>query len=53
MKTYRGVEVLTLGLDGDEWSDSRPDHFNPGDITPGIHCVGDVVGPRAGLDAVQ
>jgi hypothetical protein len=57
MKTYRGMEVylhafLTLALDGDEWSDSRPGRFKPGEITSGARWVGGWVGLRIGLDAV-
>jgi hypothetical protein len=38
-------------LDGGEWSASRPGRaFTPGERTPGTHCTGDWVGPRAGLD---
>jgi hypothetical protein len=35
-------------LDGGEWSSSRPGHF-----TPGTHWIGDCVGLRGGLDAVE
>jgi hypothetical protein len=57
MKTYGGVELelhalLTLAVDGDEWSASRPDHFTPRERVPGVHWIGDWVGHRAGLDAV-
>jgi hypothetical protein len=41
---------LTSALDGGEWSVSRLDHFNRGEITPGSHCMGGWVGPRAGLN---
>jgi len=52
MKTCWDVEVqllafLTSALDGSEWSAWRRDRF-----TPGAHCIGGWVGPRAGLDAV-
>jgi hypothetical protein len=59
MKEYWGVEVslhsfLTLALDGGEWSASRPGpgRFTPMESAPGIHWIGDWVGPRAGQDAV-
>jgi hypothetical protein len=39
---------LTSALDGGEWSALRP-----GEIPPGTHWIGDWVGPRAGLDAVE
>jgi hypothetical protein len=45
--------VLTLGPDGDEWSDSSPGRFIPGEITPGILCVGGVLGPKTALEAVE
>jgi hypothetical protein len=38
-------------LDGGESSASRPGRaFSPGERTPGTHCTGGWVGPRAGLD---
>jgi hypothetical protein len=41
----------TLALDGGKWSASRPGRaFTPGERTPGTHCTGGWVGPRAGLD---
>jgi hypothetical protein len=40
--------ILTLSLVGGEWSASRPGRF-----TPGTHCVGDWVDPRAGMDDVE
>jgi hypothetical protein len=43
--------ILDLGTRWDEWSASRPDRaLAPGERTPGTHCTGDWVGPRAGLD---
>jgi hypothetical protein len=34
-----------------EWSASRPGRaFTAGERTPGTHCTGGWVGPRAGLD---
>jgi hypothetical protein len=47
------LSVLTLGPDGDEWSDSRPGRYTSGEITPGVYCVGGLLGPKAGLDAVE
>jgi hypothetical protein len=36
---------------GGDWSASRPGRaFIPGERTPGTHCTGGWVGPRAGLD---
>jgi hypothetical protein len=41
----------TSALDGGEWSASLPGRaFTPGERTPGTHCTGGWVGPRAGLD---
>jgi hypothetical protein len=44
---------LTSALDGGEWSASSLDLFSRSEIDPGTHWVGDLVGPRAGLDAVE
>jgi hypothetical protein len=57
MKTYCRVEVclhaiLTLALDGGEWSASHPGRFILSVIAPGIHSIRDWVGSRVGLDAV-
>jgi hypothetical protein len=57
MKTYGGVGVwlhafLTLGLDGGEWSVSRPCCFNAGAKAPDTQWIGGWVGPRVGMDAV-
>jgi hypothetical protein len=41
---------LTSALDGGEWSAWRPAAIYPRDRTPGTHCTGGWVGPRAGLD---
>jgi hypothetical protein len=42
---------MTSELDGGEWSSSRPGRaLPPGERTPGTHCTGGWVGPRAGLD---
>jgi hypothetical protein len=42
---YTSYSILTSALDGGEWTASRP-----GARTPGTHCTGGWVGPRAGLD---
>jgi hypothetical protein len=48
---YNSYSFLTSALDGGEWSASRPGRaFTPGEWTPGLHCTGGWVGPRAGLD---
>jgi len=44
---------LTSALDGGEWSASRLGSFTPGVRAPGTHWLGNWVGPRAGLDAVE
>jgi hypothetical protein len=53
MKEYGGVDVeihifLTSALVGGEWLASRPGRF-----TPGTHCIGGWVDPRAGLDDME
>jgi hypothetical protein len=58
MKTHRRVEVqllsfLTSALDGGEWLDSSPGHFNPGERFHGTHCIGGWVDPTAGVEAVD
>jgi hypothetical protein len=48
---YSSYSFLTSALDGG-WVvsvTSRP-RFTPGERTPGTHCTGGWVGPRAGLD---
>jgi len=40
----RNPRILNPGC---KWSSSRPGCF-----TPNIHCIGGLVGPRAGMDAV-
>jgi hypothetical protein len=49
MKTYWGSggiapRILDLGLDGGEWSVSRPGRFTPRERAPGIHWIGGWVG---------
>jgi hypothetical protein len=53
MKTYGGADVyihvfLTSELVGGVWSASRPSSF-----TPGIHWIGDWMGPRASLNGME
>jgi hypothetical protein len=57
METYGGVEIwphafLTSTLGRDEWSASRLDRFTSRERDPGVHWIGDLVGPSASLDAV-
>jgi hypothetical protein len=49
---YSSTHSLTSVLDGGEWTASRPRRFTSRERTPGIHWIGDCVGPRAVLDAV-
>jgi hypothetical protein len=50
-RRYSSYSLSTSALDGGEWSVSRPGHaFTPGERTPGTHCTGGWVGPRADLD---
>jgi hypothetical protein len=50
-KRYSSYSFTTSALDGGEWSASRPGRdFTPGERTPGTHCTGGWVGPRAGLE---
>jgi hypothetical protein len=58
MKAYEGLDVwihisFTSVLVGGECSASRPDHFTPGERTPGTQWIGSWVDPRAGLDDVE
>jgi hypothetical protein len=51
-RSYSSYSFSTSALDGGEWSASRPGRaFTPGERTPGAHCTGGWVGPRAGLDS--
>jgi hypothetical protein len=43
----------TSGLDGHEWSASRPGRVTPGWTAPGTGWVGGYMGPRTGLDAME
>jgi hypothetical protein len=49
---YSSTHSLTLGLDGSEWSASRPGRFNPRESAPDTHWIGGCVGTRAVPDAV-
>jgi hypothetical protein len=49
-RSYSSYSFLTSALDWGEWSASHPAALCPGERTPGIHCTGGWVGPRAGLD---
>jgi len=44
---------LTPALDGGEWSASRLGCFTPRERAPGTNCMGDWVGPGAGMNAVM
>jgi hypothetical protein len=44
---------LASALDGDEWSDSRPGRFTPGERVPETHWIGGWVGLRTALDVVD
>jgi len=57
MKAYWGSGViapciLTLALDGNEWSASCSDCFTPRERVYGTHWLGSLVGSRASLDMV-
>jgi hypothetical protein len=50
-RRYSSYSFTTSALDGGEWSASRPGRaFTLGERTPGTHCTGGWVGPRADLD---
>jgi hypothetical protein len=50
-RRYSSYSFTTSALDGGEWSESRPGRaFTLEERTPGTHCTGGWVGPRAGLD---
>jgi hypothetical protein len=49
---YSSYSFSTSALDGGERSASRPGRaFTLGERTPGTHCTGGWLGPRAGLDS--
>jgi hypothetical protein len=45
--------LLSSALDADERSASCPGRFTPGEGAPRTHCIGVLVGLRAGEDAVK
>jgi hypothetical protein len=49
---YSSTHSLTSGLDGGEWSASRPGRFTLRERAPVTHCIGGWVGPRAVLDTM-
>jgi hypothetical protein len=50
-RRYSSYSFTTSALDGDEWSASRYGRaFTSGERTPGTHCTGGKVGPKADLD---
>jgi hypothetical protein len=50
-RRYSSYSFITSALDRGEWSASRSGRvLPPGKWTPGTHCTGAWVGPRAGLD---
>jgi hypothetical protein len=50
-RMYSSYTFTTSALGRGEWSASRPGRdFTLGERTPGTHCTGGWVGPRAGLD---
>jgi hypothetical protein len=49
---YSTTHSLTLALDGNEWSASRPGRFIPRERASGTHWIGGWVDPRAVLDTV-
>jgi hypothetical protein len=49
-RRYSSYSFLTSALDGVSGQRHAPAAFYPGERTPGTHCTGYWVGPRAGLD---
>jgi len=47
------MHTLTLALDGDEWSASRPGCFTPRERDSGTHRIEGYVAPRATLDTMS
>jgi hypothetical protein len=45
-------KFLTSALDGDEWTDSRPNRITLGKETPCTHWIATWFGLEAGMDAV-
>jgi len=56
MKTYWGggaaPRILDFGLEGGEWSASRPGRFTPRGRAPGTHWIGGWMSSGARLEAV-
>jgi hypothetical protein len=48
-RRYSSYSFLTWALDGVSGQHHAPAALYPGERTPGIHCTGRWVGPRAGL----
>jgi len=48
-RMYSSTLPSASALDGGGWLTPRPGCFTPRE-RPGDHCIGDWVGPRAGLD---
>jgi hypothetical protein len=46
------ARILTLALDGGEWSPSGPGRLTHGERSPCTHWIEGWVNPRAGLDEV-
>jgi hypothetical protein len=44
---------FALGLDGGEWSASRPGRFTSGEIASRTHWIGGWMGYRAGLNVIE
>jgi hypothetical protein len=57
MKTWGSGGIappfLTSVLNGGEWSAARPSRFIPREVAPVIQRIGDWVGSRAFLEAVE
>jgi hypothetical protein len=45
--------LMTSTLDEIEWSALSPIRFNPQEFVPATHWIGDLVGPKLGLDIVE
>jgi hypothetical protein len=46
-------QLLTLALDGDEWSTTRPSHRTTGAVISGMHGKGGWAGLGAGLGYLE